>query len=96
MTTTDTSLDSRTIRPCVNLNGSSGEELVEQVSNQYHALIKLQEALGRACPHGRDYQGADAGRYTEARAEYDRRRALLRDLEQALMRDHDHLLGEDR
>jgi hypothetical protein len=48
--------------PYVNLNGASRESLIQQHADVAGAAEALIQALGRAAPHGRDYQtvGTDA------------------------------------
>jgi hypothetical protein len=41
--------------PRVHLNGTSREELLNQLSEAHHALMEALGAMGRAAPHGRDY-----------------------------------------
>ena len=41
--------------PTIHLNGTSKEELLEQLQNAYTACTDLVSALSRAYPHGRDY-----------------------------------------
>ena len=57
--------------PIVTLNGSGVEDLIEQCDNVVRALGEAQEALYKASPHGRDYQGG--GDYSSARAEHNAR-----------------------
>lgn len=47
--------------PFVNINGTSREALVKQASDVIDAAKALLDALGQACPHGRDYQTAPVG-----------------------------------
>lgn len=42
--------------PYVNLNGASRESLIQQHADVASAAESLIQALGRAAPHGRDYQ----------------------------------------
>jgi hypothetical protein len=48
--------------PTVHLNGTSGESLIQQRLDIVQALVEVEEAIGQAWPHGRDYypQGPDA------------------------------------
>lgn len=41
--------------PTVHLNGTHGQDLVEQQKKVWHAAKALQDALCEAAPHGRDY-----------------------------------------
>jgi hypothetical protein len=43
------------IPPTVNLNGTPGEHLLEQLTEALDALMEAKAALYRAAPHGRDY-----------------------------------------
>jgi ABC-type dipeptide/oligopeptide/nickel transport system ATPase subunit len=44
------------IQPEVNINGTSCDELVEQVLAVRSALQEVDKAMARAMPHGRDWQ----------------------------------------
>lgn len=50
------------LTPTVHMNGTSREELIQQLCDAHHAINKAQEVLAQAAPNGRDYypQGADA------------------------------------
>ena len=56
-------------RPIIHLNGDSAVRLVRQHREVQKAAIALLEAMGRACPHGRNYPFADT--YSPARAEWE-------------------------
>jgi hypothetical protein len=43
------------IVPMVHSNGTSKEELMQQLLDAHHALTEALGAMGRASPHGRDY-----------------------------------------
>jgi hypothetical protein len=59
------------MNPTVNLNGTSGEELLNQVSAVLAGLRQTQQAMSEATPHGRDYQHDASGEsYRAARAEH--------------------------
>lgn len=63
--------------PVVNLNGTSRSELEMQCRDVYDALIKVQEAMSRMTPHGRDYQTVGFERYELARSQHlDRVRSI--------------------
>jgi len=47
--------------PYVNINGTAREELIKQAFDVSGAAEALIQALGRAAPHGRDYQTAMTG-----------------------------------
>lgn len=57
------------IRPTLNINGSSADDLIEPRIAAYDALSEAFAALQRATPNGRDYPGdndacvADRGRH---------------------------------
>jgi hypothetical protein len=50
------------IKPTIHLNGSSADQLFEQLSDAIGAAYRLLDALSLAAPNGRDYypQGPDA------------------------------------
>ena len=54
--------------PTVHLNGTSGEDLLEQITEAGSAAFALLKALERAAPNGRDYyvQGPDSLKRAEA------------------------------
>jgi hypothetical protein len=53
--------------PTIHLNGTGRESLIYQATGAAGAVIRAQQALGEAWPHGRDYypQGPDALRAAE-------------------------------
>ena len=44
------------VKPQININGTSKDELLRQQSDVVRAYRALSEALADAAPHGRDYQ----------------------------------------
>jgi hypothetical protein len=69
------------VNPTLNLNGTSGDELLRQVNNVLYALRATEHEMVEAGPHGRDYQHDGTGAlYRAARAEHTNRLTLLRDL----------------
>jgi len=54
----------------INLNGTDSRALLDQWINVVDATDALLESLERAIPHGRDFQGAEAGAYEAARTEH--------------------------
>jgi hypothetical protein len=57
--------------PFVNLNGTSRAELVKQAFDVSSAAETLIQALGRAAPHGRDYQTVTQDRYKQDRERWE-------------------------
>lgn len=57
--------------PTVHLNGTSREELMQQIRDAYDALFSALEKLRAMTPHGRDYyvQGPESGQ--KARDEHE-------------------------
>lgn len=75
--------------PGVNINGTSANELVQQLIDVVKAIDILDEAFARANPHGRDFQISGGDKLAEiARAAWRQRRLLL-----AMMREEIHLLA---
>lgn len=75
------------IVPSVHLNGTSGDELLEQATGAVQALSAALEAAATAAPNGRDYYPQGDAAFTEAKREHgDRicRLTELRDEYQAL------------
>jgi hypothetical protein len=59
------------IAPTVNLNGTSGPVLLEQVLTAREAVLDAFRALQAAAPNGRDYQTAKSPTdYRDARDQY--------------------------
>jgi uncharacterized protein with HEPN domain len=56
--------------PTVHLNGTSGEELLAQVTTAAQAIRDALEALGKTAPHGRDYYIKSDAEYYTARNEF--------------------------
>ena len=63
--------------PVLNLNGSSAEDLIEQLSDACSAVGAAQDALAKASPHGRDYQ-LNPDDYKLAREQHEARQMALR------------------
>jgi hypothetical protein len=58
-------------------NGTSKDELMQQLSAAHHALIVAEKFLHQTAPHGRDYQTMPEGTYTRAREDYEKRVMML-------------------
>lgn len=58
------------LTPTINLNGTSGEALARQYSEVAAAAMRLVEALGRAAPHGRDWQTRPDVDFAQARDQW--------------------------
>ena len=65
------------IYPRVHLNGTSRKELLEQLESAGRAVIAARKALANSFPHARDYYVVSDSAYTQARAEWNVRLALL-------------------
>jgi hypothetical protein len=72
------------IRPTLNINGSSADDLIEPRIAAYEALQAVKEALVKVTPNGRDYPGDTAQCVTDREAHYDRL-ATLRDIAAEIM-----------
>lgn len=79
--------------PKYNLNGTSPAELMALSVGAHAALKDALVAMGRACPHGRDYQGAEPGVCEADRAEYSRRVNMIQEL---MGLYHEEALDADR
>jgi uncharacterized Ntn-hydrolase superfamily protein len=67
--------------PTLNLNGTSGAELLEQVNAVLAALRDTHKAMADAGPHGRDYQHDATGEsYRVARGEHIERMQTVHNL----------------
>jgi hypothetical protein len=63
--------------PTVHLNGTAREDLLEQLSNAYDAIVEAEKTLSHATPNGRDYYLQEHGALELARRQHaDRIRAL--------------------
>ena len=59
--------------PMLNINGASGDMLIEQQRQVLDALRELGRAIKAAAPHGRDFQTDRTGtKYEAARKEFER------------------------
>jgi hypothetical protein len=73
------------LTPTIHLNGTSGEDLLEQYTKAHDAVRKAIDALYEARPNGRDYyvQGPTALGY--AQREHEARIAALRKVQEDLV-----------
>jgi hypothetical protein len=76
--------------PTIHMNGTSPEQLVEQLMKAYRAVDDAMSALAEAAPNGRDYYPQPAGAYSQARSE---RNAALAQLRQAHQYVGEMLMG---
>ncbi len=67
-----------TISPFINPNGSHPDRLIEDMAEARHALDLAMDAMGKLCPHGRDYQGG--GDYKADHREHWRRIGVVQEL----------------
>jgi hypothetical protein len=68
------------VRPIVNLNGTSREELVKQAFDVSSAAETLIQKLGLAAPHGRDYQTVGNKAYQRDRELWEKFVGNVRDI----------------
>lgn len=71
-----------TTAPTINLNGSHGPALLEDVMNAHDAVGAAIAAAQKTSPNGRDYQTAPKGAFEAARAEHICRLTRLNDIVQ--------------
>ena len=64
------------IRPTLNINGSSADDLIEPRRDAYDALQAAIKALQQVTPNGRDYPGDNDQCVADRQAHYDRLAAL--------------------
>jgi hypothetical protein len=69
-------VETQVVVPIVHRNGTSRESLIEQRASFYRALQEAEKTLQGMAPNGRDYY-PEPGRMEKARAQHDRRRAVL-------------------
>ncbi len=65
------------VRPVVNLNGTSRDELASNLIQASAALGEALYALGKCAPHGRDFPGSLAFMMPLAAAQHMRRASAL-------------------
>jgi len=78
------------------LNGTSARELREQLALAVEAIIRAQEKLMQAMPHGRDYYVQDSDAINEAQAEMRARDAKLEEVKQELVLMHQAVADQER
>lgn len=66
--------------PDVHLNGTSADELLDQLKAANRALREAVEKLRMAAPNGRDYYTLSAGSFETAREQWRRRIAAVDDV----------------
>ena len=77
--------------PVINMNGSNGQELLDQIMAAVNAVRAARVAVGKTIPHGRDYQTLDVNAYSAARDEHWTRCHTLGNLERELTELADNL-----
>lgn len=82
------------IKPTINLNGSSRDDLIEPRREAFDHLQAAIEALRKATPHGRDYPG-DPERCSRDREEHFARLGQLQALSDRLMHEAVLIKGDD-
>jgi hypothetical protein len=82
------------IKPTVHLNGSSAEQLFEQICQALGALRVAQAALEQMGPNARDYYPQGPAAYTTARAEHQARHEHLRCVQEELEAIAEHVANE--
>lgn len=60
------------IRPTLNINGSSADDLIQPRRDAYDALQAAIKALQQVTPNGRDYPGDNDQCVADRQAHYDR------------------------
>lgn len=69
------------MNPIIHLNGTSGEELLNQAENAERALREAYDAICKAAPHARDYYvNQDPDAFRKARKAHDGHVDQLNDL----------------
>lgn len=68
------------IPPTININGTSGQNLLDQATNAGEALREAFRTLQDMAPNGRDYQTAPVGAYETARSQHNSRMSRLDDI----------------
>lgn len=81
------------MKPMININGTSREDLAEQRINARNAIGKAMQAFGELRPHGRDYQGFPE-QYQSDLAIHQNRMKMLNKLYNDLELEAEEILGE--
>lgn len=85
------------IAPVLNLNGASGDQLLEAHQTALTALTAALDAINATAPHGRDFQTEDVSVYREASEQHRRRvkaiAEVYRDIEAIACAVHDQLMA---
>lgn len=68
------------IVPCVHLNGTSKQSLMDALEEAYTAVGDAMDKLRRTAPNGRDYYVYDNAAYGRAADEHGARMAKLQDI----------------
>lgn len=79
------SMSNKLIVPCVHLNGTSGQDLLDQIDDAFMAIDAAIEALAKAAPNGRDYYVYGSEAYTQAADQHQARMQKLREVRDQLM-----------
>jgi hypothetical protein len=80
----------------VNLNGTSKNALIADYLAVIRAITKLQDAMGRATPHGRDYQThSDLYALGKARKAWNERRLWLEELSSDIHHAAEMVIGQE-
>jgi hypothetical protein len=66
--------------PTVHLNGTSRDDLVEQIALAIHALHEAGRALAGTCPNGRDYYTQGPAAISKALEEHEARMRKVREV----------------
>lgn len=78
--------------PTIHLNGTSQQELENQLREAASAVAKAVEKLCQAAPHGRDYYVQEPDGFQQARAEHRARVERLESVGQELMQIYEAIV----
>jgi hypothetical protein len=79
------------VTPIININGTDGITLFQQVDAICSAFHDLRLAMGKAMPHGRDYQTLTPGSGHLAREAYSERAVVLEEMEKGYLKVREEL-----
>lgn len=68
--------ETKTVFPCVHMNGTGKQALLDNLECVYYAVEKVRDALKQAAPNGRDYY-IGTNKYKAAADQHMQRLALL-------------------
>ena len=82
--------------PVIHMNGTGAEELMAGYENIYDCIVKLQAAMEKCIPHGRDYYPLGDQHYAEAVNERDKHSKAVNDFNHYILHHMVHLSEQSK